>query len=165
MEELLKKNANIDETLKALKDARKNKNREEERELRTKMDRLVSSGIEVALKNVRDIINGEYKILVISAELLGKCLEWDDLTTSQIRNIFGDVKKMEMKGFREKEFLLLKPKLAYAASRPGAKKGTRELKNVLTMAVNAVGDDEKKFENFCNFFEAILAYHRAAGGK
>jgi len=97
--------------------------------------------------------------MVKIAKDLGYQLKKDGLTTSQIRNIFGSVKKMEMKGFQEKEFLLLKPKLAYAASRPGAKKGTKELRKVLTIAIDAVGSDGKKFENFCNFFEAILAYH------
>ncbi|HEX9000884.1 MAG TPA: type III-A CRISPR-associated protein Csm2, partial [Blastocatellia bacterium] len=28
-----------------------------------------------------------------------------------------------------------------------------------------VGEDKEKFERFVDFFEAILAYHKAAGGK
>lgn len=118
------------------------------------------------------IINGDTKKMVEKSETAGRQLKNDGLTTSQIRNIFSSVKEMEMKGFNEKELLLLKPKLAYASARPGAKKGTRELKNILTSAIDCVvdgeGNDEKKkerFENFCRFFEAILAYHRAAGGK
>ena len=71
---------------------------------------------------------------------------------------------MEMKGFKENELLLLKPKLAYAANKPGAKQGIRDLREILSMAVDCVGDSDDKFENFYNFFEAILAYH-AAGGK
>jgi CRISPR-associated protein Csm2 len=89
------------------------------------------------------------------------------LTTAQIRNVFGSVKKMEMAGFNDqtiKQLILLKPKLAYAAGKPGKKKGTEELRDVLTPAIDYV-TDEDTFVNFCNFFEAILAYHRAAGGK
>ena len=116
-------------------------------------------------QTIKKIINGDTKELVRVAEKLGKHLKLKDLTTSQIRNVFGSVKKMEMKGFEEKELLLLKPKLAYAASRPGSKQGTKDLRNVLSNAIDFVGDSQEHFENFCNFFEAILAYHRAAGGK
>jgi len=112
--------------------------------------------------DIKEIINGDTQKMVEEAEKKGEQLKEEGLTTSQIRNIFCAVKQMEMKGFDEKKLKLLKPKLAYAAARPGAKEGTIKLKNILTFAIDVVGDDEKKFENFCNFFEAILAYHRAA---
>jgi CRISPR-associated protein Csm2 len=114
---------------------------------------------------IKKIIEGDTKELVEVAEKLGKDLKSKDLTTSQIRNVFGSVKKMEMRGFKGKELLLLKPKLAYAASRPGSKPGTKDLRGILSTAIDYVGDSQEYFENFCNFFEAILAYHRAAGGK
>jgi len=85
------------------------------------------------------------------------------LTTSQIRNAYGIVKKMEMGDFNEHEFTLLKPKLAYAAAR-ARKDGAEQLKVVLTWAIDEVGSDETKFARFVDFFEAILAYHKAAGG-
>jgi len=116
-------------------------------------------------KTIKKIIEGDTKSLVKEAEDLGKKLKQNDLTTSQIRNVFGSVKKMEMRGFKEQELLLLKPKLAYAASRPGAKQGTKDLRKILSAAIDFVADSQERFENFCNFFEAILAYHRAAGGK
>jgi len=111
------------------------------------------------------IINGDSKTLVTVAEDLGKRFNSKKLTTSQIRNVFNSVKNMEMKGFNEKELLLLKPKLAYAASRPGASTGTRELRTVLSDAIDCVEGKEENFVNFCDFFEAILAYHRAAEKK
>ena len=111
------------------------------------------------------IVEGDTKELVEQAKNLGAHLVNRNLTTSQIRNVFSAVKRMEMKGFNQKELLLLKPKLAYASSRPGAKDGTKDLKDILTKAINYVGNSKERFENFCNFFEAILAYHRAAGGK
>ena len=116
-------------------------------------------------KTIEKIIKGDTKSLVKEAEVLGKHLKQKGLTTSQIRNVFGSIKKMEMRGFKEQELLLLKPKLAYAASRPGAKQGTSDLKEILSTAIGYVEDSQERFENFCNFFEAILAYHRAAGGK
>ena len=116
-------------------------------------------------ETIKKIIEGDTKSLVKEAELLGKHLKQKDLTTSQIRNVFGSIKKMEMKGFKEQELLLLKPKLAYAASRPGAKQGIRDLKEILSTAIGYVENSRERFENFCNFFEAILAYHHAADGK
>ena len=117
-------------------------------------------------EEIAQIINGDVVKLVDTAEKLGRHLKSQELTTSQIRNIFGLVKKMEMEGFDHRRFMLLKPKLAYAA-RPSASssRGIQDLKKVLTVAIDNVGNDSTKFQTFVNFFEAILAYHRAAGGK
>ena len=66
---------------------------------------------------VRQVIQHGGRLLVEVAERLGPHLERGGLTTSQIRNIYGMVKQMEMRGFDPNEFVLLKPKLAYAAAR------------------------------------------------
>ena len=101
--------------------------------------------------------------LIKEAEQLGKRLA-RNLTTSQIRNIYGAVKKMQMKGKPDThKLLMLKPKLAYAAKRHG--KGAENLKDVLTQAIDFVGNDQKNFNRFVDFFEAILAYHKFYGGK
>ncbi|GIX48031.1 MAG: type III-A CRISPR-associated protein Csm2 [Candidatus Tectimicrobiota bacterium] len=113
---------------------------------------------------VQQVIRQGGKVLVQVAERLGPRLQRTGLTTSQIRNIYGMVKQMEMRGFDAGEFVLLKPKLAYAAARANVQ-GARELKDVLSWAIDEVGDDEKKFTRFVDFFEAILAYHKAAGGR
>ena len=103
------------------------------------------------------------EILVKEAEQQGQQLA-RNLTTSQIRNIYGSVKKMQMKGELDThKLLMLKPKLAYAAKRHGG--GVDTLKDVLTQAIDLVGNDTKKFNRFVDFFEAILAYHRAYGGN
>ena len=104
------------------------------------------------------------EILVKEAEQQGQQLA-RNLTTSQIRNIYGAVKKMQMKGgeLDTHKLLMLKPKLAYAAKRHGG--GVDTLKEVLTQAIDLVGNDSKKFNRFVDFFEAILAYHRAYGGN
>ncbi len=111
------------------------------------------------------IITEGGEILVKEAEQRGQQLADQKLTTSQIRNIYGAVKKMQMKGgeLDTHKLLMLKPKLAYAAKRHGG--GVNTLKDVLTQAIDLVGDDSKKFNRFVDFFEAILAYHKASGGK
>lgn len=110
------------------------------------------------------IITEGGEILVKEAEQRGQQLA-RNLTTSQIRNIYGAVKKMQMKGgpVDTHKLLMLKPKLAYAARRHGG--GVNTLKDILTQAIDLVGDDSKKFNRFVDFFEAILAYHRAYGGN
>ena len=101
--------------------------------------------------------------LVTAAEDLGNRLENRRLKTSQIRKVYGAVKKIQMsEEFNRNELIMLKPKLAYAAARNDA---VTDLKDALTQAIDKVGNDPKRFKNFVDFFEATLAYHKAAGGQ
>lgn len=117
-------------------------------------------------KEISQAIGGDVDLLVKLASDLGPSLFKRGLSTSQIRSVYGMVKKMEMQGYERSraDLVLLKPKLAYAANRPQAKDGTKDLQRVLTVAIDCVRDEES-FERFVDFFEAILAYHRAAGGE
>jgi CRISPR-associated protein Csm2 len=97
---------------------------------------------------------------------------YSDVSTSQIRNVYGTVKKLEMqRDFDSKAYrqlLLLKPKLAYARGRAETRKkpAFEKLEQALGNAIDAVSiSDHETFKRFCNFFEAILAYHKAHGGK
>lgn len=115
---------------------------------------------------------------IVYAEKFGKFLVRERLTTSQIRNLFGEVKRIqgslqstENLNSIKKDFLMLRPKLAYAAKRAGSR-GIDELRKVLDHSIKTVKLDQdnkehtrKQFENFVDFFEAILAYHKAAGGR
>lgn len=122
---------------------------------------------------VKDVIERVDKtdVLVAFSEAFGAFLasRERDLTTSQIRNIFGEVKKIEMDWQRNPEgswvrLQLLRPKLAYAA-RKADKPGAFALKEMLSEAILHVNGKAENFERFVNFFEAILAYHKAAGGR
>ena len=116
------------------------------------------------------ITKGIDKIGIKFTDEFGKYLKNNQLTTSQIRNIFGEVKRIQMSGIGKNKtaFLLLKPKLAYAVARDG-KRGLEQLKKVLDKAFDAVDLDNDKLEdiyqNFVDFFEAILAYHKSHGGR
>jgi CRISPR-associated protein Csm2 len=93
-----------------------------------------------------------------------------DVSSSQIRNAYGTVKKLEMQSVFDnksyRELLLLKPKLAYARGRSSKKEIFKKLEDTLSAAIDAVDVKEPEtFKRFCNFFEAILAYHKAHGGK
>lgn len=101
--------------------------------------------------------------LVTAAKDLGETLKNRGLKTSQIRKVYGAVKKIQMsEKVQQNDLVMLKPKLAYAAARNRA---VTDLKDALTQAIDKVGDDKEKFKNFVDFFEATLAYHRAAGGE
>lgn len=113
-----------------------------------------------------DVIEEGGEPLVKAAEDLGNQLENKGLKASQIRKIYNAVKKIEWSGFDQKQLVLLKPKLAYAAARDRERqKPVTLLKDVLTVAIDQVGDIPEKFQNFVDFFEAILAYHKDAGGQ
>lgn len=131
---------------------------------------------------------------ILFSEFLGHYLKEDNLTTNQIRNFFGAVRKLHMKVVQaskdefpgEVELLMLAPRIAYSAAKapkerlrreeyksgkPQRERGIDYLAKVLTMSINTVLEapttTEKvtRFDNFTNFFESIIAYHKAAGGK
>jgi CRISPR type III-A-associated protein Csm2 len=98
----------------------------------------------------------------------------EPLSTSQLRKFFGEVKRQQMLGYKETEFVMLKPKLAYAVGR--AKQNGSKFKaykiedfyDVLADAIDKVQssvDRQKAFKNFITVFEAIVAYHKAAEKK
>lgn len=134
-----------------------NRPRQEERGLALATDAFARA--------VRDGIDNEF---ITWAEQFGSSIA-RSVTTSQIRNIYGTVKKLEMNAELDlPAVLLLKPRIAYATAR---NRGLGELSKAITLAIDVVnqGKDETQkrdyFQRFCKGFEAILAYHRAAGGK
>ncbi|MFZ4816054.1 MAG: type III-A CRISPR-associated protein Csm2 [Phototrophicaceae bacterium] len=96
------------------------------------------------------------------------------LNTTQIRNIFGMVRQIEMTWDSEPEnaqrqLILLIPKLRYQTER---KPEVEELAKLLIDAIYIVTDEKTvtppirdRFQRFVDMFEAILAYHKANGGK
>lgn len=111
--------------------------------------------------------------LVCFGERLGGYCAISSVSSSQLRNVFGQIKSLEMRmsnlpaeneidALSLRKMQLLIPRLAYAAKREGG--GLIQLSDVLTTAiklVETVGD----FMRFSQFFEATLAYHKAYGGK
>jgi len=91
------------------------------------------------------------------------------LTTSQIRNFFGEVKRIQAKGFEKQRtsFLLIRPKLAYAEARVLAKNRDSRIsdfRKIMELAHSAVRTEEQ-FQNFVDLLEATLAYHKFYGGR
>lgn len=134
---------------------------------------------EITAEKIKEIIQQEKpKELVEYAEKIAIDLVSggfnERLTTSQIRTFFTEVKliegivreKKEMTPEREREIErrlhLLKPKLAYQSGRHIA---VKKLEKVLIPAINCAVENKENLRRFVDFFEAILAYHKAKGGK
>lgn len=88
------------------------------------------------------------------------------VTTSQIRKFFGAIKRIQadFNGLSD-EILLLSPKLAYAVGRDQGKTKLNEFYELLSPLIENIQEDRIRFQNFVNVFEAIVAYHKAAGGE
>ncbi len=85
----------------------------------------------------------------------------EKMTTNQLRKFFGEVKRQQQKGYNPTDFILLKPKLAYAVGRAqGKNPKIKDFYIVLSSAIDMVSD-EMSFRNFIKFFESIVAYHKA----
>lgn len=109
------------------------------------------------------------------------------MTTSQVRNFFGEVRRIQMKrqsqgenkskSIKAGDFYMLRPKLAYAVARVSDSRNKitvfKDVVNDLLDAVRLpeVGKDNQNeeefddFDNFVAFLEATVAYHKVYGGK
>ncbi len=119
------------------------------------------------------------EVTVSFAERFGKYLAEpgdgeEPLTTTQLRRFFGEVKRQQMTGYAPTEFVMLKPKLAYAVGRAkqnGKKDKYQKIEDFYFVMADAIdkvlacNDKEKAFKNFITAFEAIVAYHKSAEKK
>lgn len=175
--EYRKKIDTLEEQLKQERDKQKKaKEKNEKDEIKKKIESLEKEidktydnlfkdfDADIELKSV-DGINEQS---ILFSEFFGRYLVRLDLSTSQIRNVYGDVMRLKMKGISSSELMLLKPRLAYTTERKGTD-GSRKFREVIEKALDKViftkEKQEEFFQNFANFFEAILAYHRSFGGK
>lgn len=112
------------------------------------------------------ITNGVDSSMITFAEKAGKVLKKYKLTPSQFRNIYGELKRIQMGGYNTNmaSFLMLRPKVAYMQGRSDTNVGIRVFKLIFDHAADKVVD-KTTFNNFCNLMEAVLAYHRAESGK
>lgn len=97
------------------------------------------------------------------------------LSTSQIRKIFGVLKRIKAKGYNTEthfELTFLKPQLAYAVGRDKRKKDGKnktligDFQKEIDKAIDLIEEgNENHFKRFVNLIEAIVAYHKAIGGE
>ena len=128
------------------------------------------------------IIKGDVDALVELANDIGKVLKEQNLTTSQMRNVFGTVRQIQMRWSADevnsyRDAMLLRPKLAYFAAREKRAKGSSSdgmetLQKVLEPALKLINkgnaspeEKQKRYNHFVDLFEAIVAYHKKHGGR
>ncbi len=85
------------------------------------------------------------------------------ITTSQLRNIFAKIKPIEYKKENLSDINLLRIKFAYISGRSDK----REMKNLCGFLDKLISEvkNQENWNQFKNFFEAIIAYHKYFGGK
>lgn len=134
--------------------------------------------IQAALDDMADMIRGgdAEKIVEHTSEIANLIR---NVSTHQIRNVFGPVKRMQLEWTRDtpedkaralyRQLVLLSPKLDYMVARADKKELKEQLpyfQKVIDAAIDEVGKGEtygkrwEYFENFVAFFEALVAYHR-----
>lgn len=98
--------------------------------------------------------------LIDYAEWFVKNTELLKISTHQIRRFFDAIKNIKMsKSFTDKEkakLLMLRPQLANASAKQSALK---DLTNICTAMIKKVNDRED-FNQFANFFESLVAFHK-----
>lgn len=120
-------------------------------------------------QKVSKILGGDTDLLLQESERLGRELAQNDLSNSQIRNIYSTVKRISSVGqFTEPEkheLKLLIPKIQYAVAREQrSPKAWKSLGDMLTLCIQQV-DNPGNFIHFAEFFEAIVAFHYSERGK
>lgn len=128
------------------------------------------------------IIKGADKDMIVFSEKAGdymapcgltkedKKYDKQCLSKSQIRNVYGEIKRIQFKDINADEtktsFMLLKPKVAYAEGR-NRTMGLSLFKLIFDDAWNEVSKEfnKKEYNNFCALLESVLAYHKAKGGE
>lgn len=99
------------------------------------------------------------------ANNVGRYLEKKELSSSKIRNIYNEIKRIQMNYEEEKSSsYLLRPKIAYAVGRDSKNYGLQMFKIVFDDCFRCVAE-EKHYHNLCGVIEALIAYHKYYGGK
>lgn len=115
--------------------------------------------------NPNEILDGNGRLIVkISDDIAKQTSVKYGVTTSQIRKIFGDLKRRQYKEFDPNKIQLIRPKLAYTFSRHSRLQGMDLLLGTIDFLIDKVKTKEG-FDNIVNLFESILAYHKKYGGR
>lgn len=112
--------------------------------------------------DVQRIVAGEdYELLVNRAAGWGSELARRNLRMAQMRRVFGEVKRLQMR-WEPSRLRMLRPRLAYIAARAGD--GGALLRDILTPAIDTVfqapgPEQQKRFRVMADLFEAVLAHY------
>jgi CRISPR type III-A-associated protein Csm2 len=85
------------------------------------------------------------------AEKIGK-----DITTTQLRKVYGEIKRLQREDFDVRELYMLEPRLAYAFARG---EQPADIYAIFEKCYPKI-KDEKDLNTFAYILEALVAYHR-----
>jgi len=114
------------------------------------------------IENSNVILNkSDIEKFIDFSEKFGELCYKNRISTSQIRGIYQEVKRLpdDIKSSRSR-LQLLRPKLAY---QKGRFRELTDLQNLFDHLIKNIKTDEHLI-NFKDFFEAVICYHKAAGG-
>lgn len=99
--------------------------------------------------------------MIVFVEEAGKLLADYGLKSSKIRGIYGEIKRIEGDTTKNlSQYYLLKPKVAYAVGRDKSVIGLQLFKVIFDKVYDDIKGNENNFKRFCEFMEAIIAYHK-----
>ena len=129
--------------------------------------------MEINKQNYVDIAERAIKDL-IKTDKSGKAKLF--LSTSKIRNILSMVSELytdaqHARGEKLSEDMVgrvqyLRMRIAYEAGREGRENAVKEFANTaeLLPRISEIGNSRQKLLLFCNYMEALVAYHKVYGG-
>lgn len=100
-------------------------------------------------------------------ESVAKHLVKQKMSASYVRNIFGELKRIETKGFNEcrVDFYMLRPKVAYSTARADNRGMNMQLFRDVFEKMRPNVTNDRTFKNMVNMIEAIIAFHKANHGN
>lgn len=111
--------------------------------------------------NSKWIVEDTDDYMVKFVEKAGELLAENGLKSSKIRSVYGEIKRIEGNIDNNlSQYYLLKPKVAYAVGRDKNVIGLQLFKIIFDNAYNDINGNSKNFIRFCEFMEAIIAYHK-----
>lgn len=115
-------------------------------------DEFIDEILDEKKTNINDYID---KVKILTKKI------YEDISTSQLRNVFYEVKK----AITPNDIHILRPKFAYISGKTDEKKKGMKIFLYLLEELAKKIDNEKKLNEFKNFFESIISYHKYYGGK
>lgn len=113
--------------------------------------------------------NGITEEAISWAEEQGKILRNKNMTSSQLRKFFGEMRRIQSSFDRHKEDIpFMKAKLAYSVAKESNKQKKEAIKQFyknLEPGIEAINGNRKNFNRFVKICEALIAYHKFHGGE
>jgi CRISPR type III-A-associated protein Csm2 len=107
------------------------------------------------------VADGDMDLLIRKAKDMADALGGSDQSQTQLRRLFGEVRRIDMAWTDERaeaannRLLMLKPRLRYQVAR---KQLRAEFVDAIEQAIDQVQKDRSRFKHFADLTEAILAY-------